>query len=282
MTAFRENSGRFAPCGTASDDEHLFLLNCGSQCSDPFPGSLRIDRAVYHRIFLDPAHAAFLAADAGADAVELFRPDLCDDVRVRQQRTSETDDIADPVFDTFQRGVRIVDTSGHQDRNIDVVSDDLREFAVRRLFHVHRRMIPPPGVVGSGIDIEGIVAVFLEKLRSLDPFFDIASLFFKFFTRKRPFTPVLDHALQTVTQGNGEVGAAGLRDLFADLSCETQAVFEASAVFVGPPVEKRNRKLVYQVAFMNGMDLNSVEACAFRVIRALSEAFDDAVDLIDG
>ena len=79
-----------------------------------------------------------------------------------------------------------------------------------------------------------------------------------------PLQPILDEALQRIAQRHRIVLAAARLDRLDDLGGEAQPVLQAAAVFVRALVEHRDGELVEQVAFVNGMDLDAVEARLLR------------------
>ena len=241
---------------------------------------LGVHGTVDEREALDAAHAAFLAADAGADLVDVAGANLLHDVGVSQSGTAEAHDVAGAVIEAFERGIGVIHATGHDDGDGDVLLHDPGERAIRGLLHVHGRMVPPPGVVGARVDIEGIIAVFLEQLGCGDALLDVAAPLLELLTGKRALAEVLDHALEAEAHGHGIVLAAGTSNLLADLAGKAQAVLEAAAVLVGTVVEERDRELINEVALVDGVDLDAVEAGALRVEGTLAEAGYDSVDLV--
>lgn len=97
------------PCrlaaGRAADHKHPLRMGRRGERADAFACRFRIHGAVDRRIGLDAAHAAFLAAEAGADLLGPAAADLLHDIRVCQKRTAERDDVAGAILE-FLAGKR--------------------------------------------------------------------------------------------------------------------------------------------------------------------------------
>ena len=143
-------------------------------------------------------------------------------------------------------------------------------------------MIPPPGIVGANIHIQGVVTVLHQQLGSLHAFVQITADLLEFLAGQSADTPVLHHALGAVTQSNREVLAAAALDFFHDLLGKTQAVFQASAVLVGTVVKQGNGKLVDQVALVHRMNLHAVKASTLGVVSTVAELLHDGMNLFHG
>ena len=67
-------------------------------------------------------------------------------------------------------------------------------------------------------------------------------------------------------------------DGFDDFAGEAQSIFKRAAVLVGAAVVKLDRKLVEEVALVNGVDLDAVVAGLLRDLRRDGELLDDLLD----
>ena len=281
MAALSQHTRGFTTCYAATDDKHALCLQHGIIGSHALACRLRIHRTVDHGILLNAAHAALLAGDTGADAFTFAAAKLVHVIGVRQQWAAKTDDIAHAVHNSAFRHIRIIHAASAKHRHIYIFLHKLSIGHIEALFLVHRRMTPPPGIVRADVDIERIIAVGNEQLCRFHALGQVSALFFKLFSRQRPFTQGLDKALRAVAQHHGEVLPAAALDLLDDLTCKTQAVFKAAAVLIRALVEQRNCKLVDKVALMYCVNLHTVEAGALCIVSALAEIAHKLVDLVD-
>ena len=141
-------------------------------------------------------------------------------------------------------------------------------------------MIPEPCIVCSNIRIKCIVSIGYQQFCCFKPFLSISSFFFKILAWKHTHSPVLDHALYAETKCNRKIRSASRFDLFYYLSCKTQAILQATAIFVLPLIKHGNRKLIQQISLMYRMDLYSVKACSLCIICSVSKRTDNTVDLL--
>ena len=277
-----QHSGRLAACHAASHNQHLLLSENGLVGHIPLSGCLGIDRAVNHGVLLHSSHASFLTGDAGADTASSSCPQFVHIIRVRQKGTAQADDIALAIFKGFQSHIRVVHTACAEYRHVHHFLYHLTVGTVQPLLLVHRRMIPPPGVVGSHIRIQGVVAVFHQQLGGLKSFFNIPAFFLKLLSRESSLSPILNHALDAEPQGDWEILSAAGLNLLHHLSGKAQTVLQGAAVLIGPLIEHGNGKLVQQVSFMDGVNLHSVKSGPLGIVGAVSEGLDDAVNLLHG
>jgi hypothetical protein len=86
-----------------------------------------------------------------------------------------------------------------------------------------------------------------------------------------PLILVLDKAFGAVTEGDRKILSTGVFYLFHNLSGKPEPVFKRTAIFICPVVEKRDGKLIDEIPFMHGMDLNPVESRTLCIESALPE-----------
>ena len=121
-------------------------------------------------------------------------------------------------------------------------------------------MCPVPGVIGAVVAVEAVVACILQifcgalGLCHVTPDLDII------LSGQRALTEALGLGEHAVAQGDGEILAAGLFDGLHDLHGEAVAVFKGAAVFVRALVDVQQCELVQKIAFMHGVNLNTVHA----------------------
>ncbi len=93
MAAELQHPGRFTACDATPDDHHFFRLKRRSQPGFALPTGGGIDRTAQGGIFLDAAHASFMAGEARTDQLPLSGPQFVHVFRVRQKGASQTDDV---------------------------------------------------------------------------------------------------------------------------------------------------------------------------------------------
>ena len=173
-----------------------------------------------------------------------------------------------------------IHTACADDGSVGEVLDVLNILQVAVVGHVLRRMCPVPCVVGAVVAVEHCVAGLFEVLDSLLGLFHVAAeLLEVLLVRHCALAPALGLGDDGVTQGDGEVVAGILVDALDDLDGEAETVLEGSAVLVGTEVPVLHGELVKQVAFMDSVDLNAVDAGIAQLLRGLTERFDHFLDL---
>jgi len=139
---------------------------------------------------------------------------------------------------------------------------------------------PVPGVVGTVVGVEHIVARILQVLGGPLGFLHVAADLGVFLTGNRTLGKALELGFHGVAQRNGEVLAAGFLDGLDHLHRKTVAVLKASAVLVGALVEEFDGELVQQVALVHRVYLHAVHPCVAAELSGLGEGLDDLVDLL--
>ena len=281
MSANCQYTCSFTSGNTAADNHHLPAAEDWTISIGAFFTCLRIDGTVEHRIVLDTTHTAFLTGDAGTDFISFSTAELFDIIRVSQQRTSQRNDIAIAILQRCKRHIRIVHSAGKNNRHIDCILYQLCVGAVKALFLIHRRMAPPPCIVGTDVNVQRIVTILNQQFCRFDTFRQIASHFGECFTGQGTDSPVLNHALGAETQRDNKVLTASGLNFFDDFFGKTQTIFQTAAVFVGAVVKHRNCELVQQVPFMNSVNLYAVKTGTFGIIGTQSERFDDFMNLFN-
>ena len=282
MAPLRQHPGGLTPGGPASRNQHPLGTEHRVVGGDPLPSGLGVDGAVNYGVLLDPAHAALLTGDTGPDTGPSASPQLVDIFRVGQQGPSHANDVTYAVRQSGQRPVRVVHAPGAKDGDIHRLPYQLRIGHVQPLLLIHRRVAPPPGIVGAHVHIQRIISIRGQQLCRLYTLVQITALFLKLLAGQRPLTQGFDKTLGTVPQDHWEILPATGLDLLHNLPGETQPVFQAAAVLVGAVVEQGDGKLVDEVALMDGVDLHAVKSCPLSVVSSLAEAADQGVDLLHG
>ena len=171
-------------CHAGADDENLFLYTCGLQIIVCLSSAGRVHCAGNRFGGDKPVHTALMASETGADKLESAASDFIYRVRVSQKTSAQGDQVGFAIPQGFGSQVRIFHASGNEDGDIHFFFQNFAEGKVHSLFKIHRRMGPVPGIIGSGIHIQCIVACFDQNLGSFDTFRDITAEFFKFFAGK--------------------------------------------------------------------------------------------------
>ena len=223
--------------------------------------------------------AAVVAADAGLDLVLLTGLDLMYPVVIDEVLTGDGNGVEPSGLDLLG-GLDRIHTACADDGLVGELLDVLDVLEVAVVGHVLRRMCPVPCVVGAVVAVEHCVAGLFEVLDSLLGLFHVAAeLLEVLLVRHCALAPALGLGDDGVTQGDGEVVAGILVDALDDLDGEAETVLEGSAVLVGTEVPVLHGELVKQVAFMDSVDLNAVDAGIAQLLRGLTERFDHFLDL---
>ena len=144
-------------------------------------------------------------------------------------------------------------------------------------------MCPVPCVVSTVVAVEHIVAGIAQILDGLLGLSHIAAELLEVgLVRHRAFAPGLGLGDDGVTQGHREVGAGLTLDLLHDLDREAETVLERAAVLVGAVVPVGHGELVKQVALVDSVDLDAVDAGSAQLLGGLAEGVHHVLDLLDG
>ena len=141
--------------------------------------------------------------------------------------------------------------------------------------HIHRRMCPEPGIVASVIRVQGIRTGFFQKPCEGNALLSVAAEFLIILSGKRALVKASHFTGDAVTDNDRIILSAGLLDFPDDFRCKASPVLQASAIFIRTLVGAGNGKLIQQIAFVNRMDFNTVDAGPFTQRRSLGKALDN-------
>ncbi len=187
MTTQCTDSSCFHAGNTATGYKNLLFLECRSEPVNIFSAACRIDCAGYGRI-CDTSHTSLVAAETWSDLFNSSLFDLCGNLCVSEKRASVADNITTGT-DGFFCQFRIVHTTCQNDRNIYFLFQNATKFTVHTVLEIHWRMVPVPGVISSGVDIERIISGVNENLGCRYTLLDIFADFRVVLARKTPSNP---------------------------------------------------------------------------------------------
>ena len=139
-------------------------------------------------------------------------------------------------------------------------------------------MCPEPGVISAVVTVEQVVARLFEDLDRLLGLFHGTADLIELLAGHGTGVEALGHRTHGIPQRNGIVFAANLLDLPDDLTGEPQPVLQRTAVRVGPVVRVGHGELVEEVALVDGVDLDAVDADLLAPQSGLSEGVDEPRD----
>ena len=203
-------------------------------------------------------------ADAGADLVLAAGRDLARDVRVGDVGAGHADEVELARGDRVARGRDVVDARGVEDRQAERGLDLAREVEVRRGGRAVDRDHVGERRVGLDVAADHVEEVDLAARHE-------AAADLEAFGAREALVPGLvgDHA-----DADDEVRADRGADRGQHLEGEAQAVVQAAALGVGPPVGRGRPEAVEQVAV--GLDLDAIEAGRLHALRGRGVVPDDA------
>ena len=143
-------------------------------------------------------------------------------------------------------------------------------------------MRPVPGVVGAVVAVQHVVARVGEVFDRFLGLFHIAAGLHVFLARERALAETLGAGDDAVAQGHREIVPARRLDRLHDIHREAVAVLEAAAVLVGALVDIRQRKLIKEIALVDRMDLDAVDAGFLQELRVHRELIDESLYLLHG
>ena len=158
------------------------------------------------------------------------------------------------------------------------VLDVLHVFQVQVQWSVHRRVCPEPGVIGAVVTVEQVVARLFEDLDRLLGLFHGTADLIELLAGHGTGVEALGHGDDRIPERDREILAADFFDLLDDLTGEPQPVLQRTAVRVGPVVGVGHGELVEQVALVDGVDLDAVDADLLAPQSGLSEGVDEPRD----
>ena len=217
--------------------------------------------------------AAVMAANAGTDIVLSVLHHLRDPLLVGEELTRKACAVELALLYRV-RGDSRVEASGADNGDVTELLDvfDILEVAV--LGHIDGRVSPVPCIVGAVVAVEAVVARILKILDGSLGLSHVASYFGIGLARERALTEALCLGNYAVAQGDGEIVAARLLDSLNDLDREAVAVLERAAVFVGAFVYILEGELIEQIALVDCVNLNAVNARFLEHSRALRKCVD--------
>ena len=221
-----------------------------------------------------------MTADAGLDVLKPVLNKLGYPLGINEELTRNANGV-DLTLRNRRSAYLGIHSSRANDGNINELLDVSNVLKVAVLGHVHRRMRPIPGVVGTVVRVEHVVACVLQIFRCPLGLFHVTSDLNVVLARHRTVAKALHLGLNRVTQRNGIILTASLLDSLNDLSGKAVTVLKASAPLVLSLVEEFNGKLVKKITLVNRVDLNTVNACIAAELRSLCKSLDDLVDLLN-
>jgi len=295
VAALCKNDSCFAAADAGADDSDLLgclggndlisvVLHGGrSKCATAKVEGVFQTLDVCGASVLSKVEAAIVAADAGLDLVFLAVEDLEDPVGVTEVLTCNCNSVKTAGSDLFRS-----DLGGHTacacNGLVGELLDVLNVSQVAVVGHILRRMCPVPGVIGTVIGVEEVIAHVAEVLDGLLGLFhvtaelgDLACCF-----GNDALAEVCAVGNCGVTEGYGEVIAAVLLDALNDLYGEAISVLEGAAVLVGTLVPVLHGELVEEIALVDSVDLNAVNACVLKSLCGLAEALDHVLNFLYG
>ena len=285
MAAQRQHTGGLHAADAAADDmDGLRLVGLFDVVLVPLH-HLGVDRAagqmqrvaqvliVRHALVVAHVEAAVVAEDARADiGLPVFKH-LCEPFRVGQEVPREARAVelscANGLGGSVQRHAARTD-----DGDIDEVFDMLDLCQIAVFGHVYRRMRPVPRIIRAVVAVEHVVARVLQKLRGDLGLGHVAACLDILLAGQRALPEALGLRDDGIAQRHREIRAAGGLDGLDDLGGEAVAVFKAPAILVRALVDVVQRKLVEQIALVNGVNFYAVDARILQKLRALGKRVD--------
>ena len=232
---------------------------------------------VGHALVVAHVEAAVVAENAGTDVILLVIHHLRDPLLIGEELTRESCAVK-LAFLYRVRGNSRIEAAGADNGNVAELLDVFNILEVAVLGHVDGRVSPVPCVVCAVVAVEAVITGILKILDSLLGLCHIASYFGIGLARERALTEALGLGNYAVAQGDREVVAARLLDSLNYLDCETIAILKRAAVFVGALVDIFKGELVEQIALVDCVNLNAVNACVLEHLCALCERIDKLLD----
>ena len=293
VTALCAEDRGFHTADTAADHGDLLLLLCGFDIiflglhGDGVQSATRKSHRIGEVLRIGMTlgggeiEAARVATDTGLDIFDSIFDELGDPFGVGEELTGNTHGINLAFRNCLCTDIRFHSARANNG-NINEFLDVSNVIEVTVLGHIHRRMCPVPGVVGTVISVQHIVAGILKIFCRFFGFRHITSDFDVIFSGHCTVAEILHLGFYGVSERYGIIVAAGFLDRLYDFSGKAVTVFEATAVFVTALVKEFDCELVEQIAFVNGVYFNTVNACVTAKLCSLCERFNDLVDLLYG
>ncbi len=143
---------------------------------------------------------------------------------------------------------------------------------VRVFWHVYRWMSPIPGVISAIIAIEHVISGILEVFCCFFAFFHIAARFHKLFARQGAAPKSFGFAYHAIAKAHWKIFSARFFDSFDDFHRKTVTIFKRTTIFIGPMVDVLQRELIEKIAFVDGVNLDAIDARFFEKLRCFRES----------
>ena len=222
--------------------------------------------------------AAAVAKDTGADILLPALDDLGEPLGVGKEVAGEARAVELAVGNCLCCGIE-GHPAGANDGDIDKFLDMLDILKVAVLGHIDGRMCPIPCVIGAVIAVEHIIARILQILCGYLGLLHVSADLDVILAGESALTEALGLGDYRISERNGEILAAFLFDSLDYLGCEAISVLKGAAVFVGPLIDIFKGELVEQIALVDSVDFNAVNACVLEQLGGLRKCVDHLLDL---
>ena len=225
--------------------------------------------------------ASCVTADTRLDVIESVLDKLGDPLGVNEELTGNAHSVDLALSDSLGADLGIHSTCADHG-NVNELFDMRNRVEITVLGHVHRGMSPVPGVVGTVVRIEHIIACVLKVLSRSLGLLHVTSYLNVLFTGNCSLSEALELGLYGVTERYGIILTALCLDSLYDLSRKAIAVLKGSAVLVGTLVVELDSELVEEVALVYCVYLNTVNACVTAELCSLGKRLYNLVDMMLG
>ncbi len=272
MSAELEHAGSLHAADTAADDVdclgrvgllYVVLVPLHRLGVDSAAGKMQAVGElliVGHALVVAHIEAAVVAENAGTDVLLLVIHHLRDPLLVGEELTRKARAVKLALLYRVCGNPRI-EAAGADNGNVAELLDVFNILEVAVLGHIDGRVSPVPCVIGAVVAVEAVVAGILKILDSPLRLRHIASDLGISLARESALAEALGLGNYAVAQGDRKIVAAGLFDSLNYLDREAVAILERAAVFVGALVDILKCELVEQIALMDCVNLNAVNAC---------------------
>ena len=225
--------------------------------------------------------AGVVTADAGLDVLLPLLHELGDPGGVGEELPGHAHGI-DPAGGNGGGTLCGLHASGADHGDIHKLLDVAYILQVAVEGHVCRGMSPVPGVIGTVVAVEHIVARILEELGGNLRLLHVPAYLLVVIAllRQSALAEALGLGHHGVPQRHGEVLPAAFLDSLHDIGGKAVAVLQAPAVLVGALVGILGGKLVQGVALVDRVDLDAVHPCVHAELSSFGKGLYDLVDLL--
>ena len=293
MAPLSANNSSFHTADTAADNGNIFLLlglfdmvllrlhGLGIQRATGKTHGIGQILGVGMTIRGREVEAAGMAANTGTNVLQALLDQLCDPLGVCQELTCN----ANAINAAFRNGLRTyfrLHTAGANYWDVHKLLNMRNIFQVTVLGHIHRRMCPIPGVIGTVIRVEHIVACILQILGCLFRLSHVPAYFRIDFARHSTFSEALHLGFYRIPQRNREILAASSLDGLHHFYREAVAVFKRTTVLIGTLVGPLHGELVQKITLMDSMNFYAVNARILAKLCGLGKGLNNLMDLLFG